>query len=162
MAQDEKVAHSWAVVELMGHVKMAGRVYEVQRFGATLGAIDIPDTNAGATSETFKRTQLFSGASIYRVTYCTEETARVVANEQARWEQPTTHYQALPGPRDEPPATYVNCGTCGGLFKSSLLPPHECLACATDREDDSSEQGDDVGEADPEPGSDIEQGAAEP
>lgn len=31
----------WAIVELMGHVRLAGYVTEEERFGAKLGRIDI-------------------------------------------------------------------------------------------------------------------------
>lgn len=38
----------WAVVELMGHVRLAGRISEEERFGSKLGRIDIP-IDAGCT-----------------------------------------------------------------------------------------------------------------
>ena len=65
----------WAVVELMGHVKMAGLVTEEERFGAKLGRIDIPEGNEG--QEAF--TQYFGGSSVYRITPTTEELARQMA-----------------------------------------------------------------------------------
>ena len=76
---DASPPDQWAIVELMGHVRMAGRVTEVQQFGVTMGRIDIPDTSAEAAPAAVARSVLFSGASIYRVTYCTEEAARKVA-----------------------------------------------------------------------------------
>ena len=33
---------SWCVLEQMGHVRMAGRVTEEERFGVMMGRIDIP------------------------------------------------------------------------------------------------------------------------
>jgi len=77
---------SWAIVELMGHVRMAGRVTEEQRFGATLGRIDIPQGEGFFT-------QFFQGASIYRLTPCSEEVARSVAKHAHiepihQWEVP--------------------------------------------------------------------------
>lgn len=33
---------TWAVVELMGHVKLAGKLTEEERFGAKMGRLDIP------------------------------------------------------------------------------------------------------------------------
>ena len=76
----------WAVLELMGHVRMAGRVTEEQRFGATVGRIDIPDGNRFTTV-------YFGGSSIYRMTPTTEEIARSVAHQNRpqpvhRWELP--------------------------------------------------------------------------
>lgn len=64
----------WAVVELMGHVKMAGRITEEEHFGTKLGRIDIPSSNGEGYS-----TQWFSGGSIYRVTPVSEEVARAFA-----------------------------------------------------------------------------------
>src|SRR5262245_46890507 len=63
----------WAVLELMGHVRTAGRVTEEERFGAKLGRIDVP-----TDAEKFV-TMFFSGSSIYRLTPCDEGTARAVA-----------------------------------------------------------------------------------
>ena len=34
---------TWAIVELMGHVRVAGFVTEEERFGVKLGRIDIHD-----------------------------------------------------------------------------------------------------------------------
>lgn len=33
----------WAVVELMGHVRIAGRLSEEERFGGKMGRIDVPN-----------------------------------------------------------------------------------------------------------------------
>jgi hypothetical protein len=65
---------TWAVVELMGHVKMAGRVTEEERFGGKLGRIDIPDESGDFS------TQYFGFASVYRLTVVTEEVARFIAS----------------------------------------------------------------------------------
>lgn len=77
----------WAIVELMGHVRLGGFVSEEERFGAKVGRIDIPLAD-GKTA-----TQLFGGGSLYRLTYVTEEIARGVAlrNQPVpihRWELP--------------------------------------------------------------------------
>lgn len=78
---------SWAVVELMGHVRTAGRVTEEERFGAKMGRVDVPRADGGFT------TVYFGGSSVYRLTPCTEEAARAVAiGNQPRpvhqWELP--------------------------------------------------------------------------
>src|SRR5262245_12855727 len=78
----------WAILELMGHVRLAGRITEESHFGVALGRIDIP-TAAGDGYTT----QYFGGASIYRLTPTTEEIARsVAAHSQPRpvqsWELP--------------------------------------------------------------------------
>jgi|SRR5215813_6248636 len=65
----------WGVLELMGHVKVAGRITEEDRFGGKLGRIDIPDAEQGFS------TQYFGFSSVYRLTACTEEVARFVAGQ---------------------------------------------------------------------------------
>lgn len=70
--EDKTGYDGWAILELMGHVRLAGRVTEESHFGVAIGRIDIP-TNDGYT------TQYFGGSSIYRLTPTTEEIARSVA-----------------------------------------------------------------------------------
>lgn len=80
----------WAIVELMGHVRLAGRVTEEEHFGAKLGRIDIPAHDGGFT------TQLFGGGSVYRITPTTEQVARAVA---LRNQPEPVHRWELPAPR---------------------------------------------------------------
>ena len=68
---------TWAIVELMGHVRLAGLVSEENRFGTVMGRIDIPKS-----PDTFV-TQYFGGSSIYRVTPCDEATARAMRQESS-------------------------------------------------------------------------------
>lgn len=100
MNDQDKGYEGWAILELMGHVRLAGRVTEESHFGVALGRIDIP-TAAGDGYTT----QYFGGASIYRLTPTTEEIARSVAvHSQPRpvqsWELPArtaiTAEQATP------------------------------------------------------------------
>lgn len=90
----------WAVVELMGHVRVAGKLSEVERFGSKMGRIDIPiapdpacmckgtgripglgDEPEHACPQCGFRfvTQFFGGGSVYRITAVSEEAARAVA-----------------------------------------------------------------------------------
>lgn len=62
----------WAVVELMGHTRLGGLISEHQFGGAAMIRLDVP-TETGFT------TQLLSGASIFRITFCDEITARAAA-----------------------------------------------------------------------------------
>ena len=62
----------WAIVELMGHRKRAGRVCEVEQYGATLLRIDIP---AGEDTVT----EFYGGGAIYALRPCSEELARTTA-----------------------------------------------------------------------------------
>lgn len=78
----------WAVVELMGHVRIAGLLSEEERFGSKVGRIDIPNP----TGDGFV-TQFFGGGSVYRVTFVSEEAARAVAKSSQpqpvhSWEMP--------------------------------------------------------------------------
>jgi hypothetical protein len=59
---------SWAIVELMGHVALAGRVTKPGEYGG-LWQIDVPD------GETF-RTEFFGSQSVYRIRMVSEEIAR--------------------------------------------------------------------------------------
>lgn len=84
----------WAVVELMGHVKLAGRLTQEEQFGAKLGRLDIPQADG-----TFV-TKFFGGQSVYAVTVVTEAVARRVA-ETASSPAPVSPWdfpKALPAP----------------------------------------------------------------
>lgn len=37
-----RMNEQWAILELMGHVRLSGRVSEEERFGCKLGRIDVP------------------------------------------------------------------------------------------------------------------------
>jgi hypothetical protein len=88
----------WAKVELLGHVTLGGRVCEVERFGAKLGRIDVPQEDG-----TFV-TQFFSAASVYRITVVTEEVARLIGEQSSPpispWDLPSTR-AALASPIEE-------------------------------------------------------------
>ncbi|OFZ55001.1 MAG: hypothetical protein A2428_03250 [Bdellovibrionales bacterium RIFOXYC1_FULL_54_43] len=86
---------SWAIVELLGHVRMAGMVSEEERFGCKMGRIDIP-TDDGKFA-----TQYFGGGSVYRLTPTSEEAARAVAKRNVP--QPV-HQWELPAPPSGPVA----------------------------------------------------------
>lgn len=58
----------WAIVELMGHTRIAGLVTEEEHFGAKMGRIEIPKPDGGGFT-----TQWFSGSSVYRITPTTEQ-----------------------------------------------------------------------------------------
>ncbi len=78
---------SWCILELMGHVRMAGRVTEEEHFGSKMGRIDVPGPDDTFTSV------FFGGGSVYRMTPTTEAIARSVASHHKpepvhRWELP--------------------------------------------------------------------------
>jgi hypothetical protein len=59
---------SWAIVELMGHVALAGRVTKPGEYGG-LWQIDVPE------GETF-HTEFFGSQSVYRIRMVSEAIAR--------------------------------------------------------------------------------------
>lgn len=87
-------ADEWFIVELMGHIRLAGKVTVDERFGGKLSRIDIPGPklvdSTGDGVDTWV-TQWFGAAGVYRITACTEATAREVAafgspSPVGRWE----------------------------------------------------------------------------
>jgi|GEM_PF-1673818 len=62
---------AWAVVDLLGHVTIAGRITKPGEYGG-LWQIDIPE------EETF-RTEFFGSQSVYRLRMVSEEIARAYA-----------------------------------------------------------------------------------
>lgn len=62
---------SWAVIELMGHVTIAGRITKPGEYGG-LWQVDVPE------GESF-RTEFFGSQSVYRVRIVSEEIARAYA-----------------------------------------------------------------------------------
>jgi hypothetical protein len=77
----------WAIVELMGHRKLAGDVREVTIAGCAFLRLDVPSDPPV--------TQYYGGAAIYCITPTTEALARQVA--QASRPAPIQRYE-LPAP----------------------------------------------------------------
>ena len=75
MTIETKSFEGWAIVELMGHVRLAGRVSSAPMFGTELLRLDIYDDAEHYT------TQFISGSSLYRITPCGEEVARAVTKD---------------------------------------------------------------------------------
>ena len=70
---------TFAVVEVMGYQVYAGRVSTAQVFGASFCQIEVPETHAGPAF-----TVLIGGASIYRLTPCSEEETLRLAPRSPR------------------------------------------------------------------------------
>lgn len=71
----------WAIVELMGHVRLSGHVTTQAFGGVVLFRVDIPGIperrdGQGCYEAVQPYTQFVGAGSIYRMTPCTEETAR--------------------------------------------------------------------------------------
>lgn len=69
----EQTIETWGIVELMGHVRLSGRLSEENHFGSVLGRIDIPQLDGSMV------TQYFSGSSVFRITPTSEQIARDIA-----------------------------------------------------------------------------------
>lgn len=74
---------AWAVIEIMGHKRLAGFVTEQTIGGTAFLRVDVPDTKREA-----RWSKLLDTASIYAITPCTEQIARAVAEEVGRYEPP--------------------------------------------------------------------------
>jgi hypothetical protein len=75
----------WAVLELMGHRRLAGKVTDAVIGGGPFIRIDIP------TKDGKKTTQFYSPAAVYCITPTTEEIATVIAKNSepepvSQWE----------------------------------------------------------------------------
>jgi hypothetical protein len=88
----EKVSegfNEWAIVELMGHRKLAGKVSEQTIASAAFLRIDVPEQDERPAA-----TQFYSAGAVYAITPCTEQTARdsmaamSAVAPVSRWELP--------------------------------------------------------------------------
>lgn len=97
----------WAILELMGHRRLAGYVTDVEIAGGRMLRLDVPD-EPGPTGEEYAATQFYSPAALYCLTPTTEDIARAVALRARpepvhRWElpRPATDPVELSGELDE-------------------------------------------------------------
>ncbi|WP_322768423.1 acetyltransferase [Frankia sp. Cr1] len=80
----------WAIIELFGHVRRAGRVREWEVAGHGFLRLDIPDGGQWVT-------QFVNPKSIYALTPTTEKLARAAAT---RWQPEPVHPWELPAVTD--------------------------------------------------------------
>jgi hypothetical protein len=97
MSEQENFS-GWAIVELMGHRRLAGFVREVSVAGAGMLRVDIPTEGDGEPN----MTQLYPPSSLYCMTPTTEVMARAVA--RANKPEPVHSWEL---PRALPPALDV-------------------------------------------------------
>jgi hypothetical protein len=86
MSEEQNGFAEWAIVELMGHRRLAGYIREVEIAGKGFLRLDIPTGESTAT-------QLYNPAAVYAITPTSEDTARRVAalsqpEPVQRWELP--------------------------------------------------------------------------
>lgn len=65
---------TWAIVELFGHSRIAGKIYEKAIAGTNMLVVDVPETKRQPAF-----TRMLGGAAIYAINPCTEELARLAA-----------------------------------------------------------------------------------
>lgn len=70
MTSELQKFEAWAIVELMGHQKIAGYVTEIQMGGSSLLRVDVPEIK---TVPGF--TRIFNPSALYAINPCTEEMA---------------------------------------------------------------------------------------
>ncbi len=114
MSEEQGSFKGYAILELFGHRRLAGRVSEVEMFGGKLLRIDVPTDGDTMT------TLFYTTPAIYGLTPTTEEIARAVAKRNQpepvyRWELP-----ALEAP------TRHTCLECG----RAVDEPGLCDRCA--------------------------------
>lgn len=91
-AQDENhhipdPEYFYAVVEIMGHRRHAGRVSEIHFAGTKLVRIEIP----GPVQGSFCKTYQYSGSAIFGMHPCTEADARNEASSEWYSQSPAQH-----------------------------------------------------------------------
>ncbi|MDF2189323.1 hypothetical protein [Paraflavitalea sp. CAU 1676] len=74
MNKETTAFESWALVELMGHVKLAGLCSEQTVFGGAMLRVDIPETSKQPAFSRF-----YGTSAIYSVTPVDEKTAKELA-----------------------------------------------------------------------------------
>ncbi len=70
----EEKFDSWAIIELFGHTRIAGRLTEQTIGGQSFIRVDVPETE---DKDAF--TRFFGNGAIYSITPVSEEVARVAA-----------------------------------------------------------------------------------
>jgi hypothetical protein len=72
--------NGWAIVECMGHRRLAGKVTETTVAGQGMLRVDVPAVAATTYSPAVPEfTQFVAPSSLYALTPCTEEVARAAA-----------------------------------------------------------------------------------
>ena len=125
MSTEQETFEGWAILELMGHRRLAGYVREVELAGHGVLRLEVPkhelqdtgtcaraDAGEGAPADV-EATQFYSPAALYCLTPTTEEIARALAARSRpqpvqQWELPPARVYVpdeadVEEPGDEPP-----------------------------------------------------------
>ncbi|MDP3579114.1 hypothetical protein [Methyloversatilis sp.] len=79
-AAPEPSAETWAIVDLFGHTKVAGRLSEQQIGGSSFVRLDIPEVKSDSI-HIAPHTRLFGAAAIYGITFVDQATATMAARD---------------------------------------------------------------------------------
>ncbi|MDE2098006.1 MAG: hypothetical protein KGL39_12205 [Patescibacteria group bacterium] len=126
----------FAILELMGHRKLGGKLSEAVIGGGSFIRIDIPGPDGTVA------TQFYSPASVYCITPTTEEIASATA--RAYKPQPVTRWELpqLTAPKRESGDGSLICAVCGDevdeLF-SNDDEPGVCASCDSSRQRNSDD-----------------------
>lgn len=107
----------WAIVELMGHRKLAGYVREVTVAGAAMLRLEIPSEPPV--------TQFYSAGAVYAITPTTEDIARRLASTHR---PAPVHAYELPAPKPDDRCRNCagsGCSDCGYTGKATPEPDYE-------------------------------------
>jgi hypothetical protein len=89
---DAGTLDTWAILELFGHKRLAGKISEHVLGSSALIRCDVPATETlnsdGTKRETAAYSKLVGPGAIYCITPCTEEVARLAAKEIERYNDP--------------------------------------------------------------------------
>lgn len=77
----------WALVEIFGHTKVAGRLTERKIGVNVMLQVDIPDSDSG-----FSHSRLYGPAAIFSINPTTEEWCRKWTKAQAQYERSPLPY----------------------------------------------------------------------
>jgi hypothetical protein len=97
----EEKFEAWAIIELFGHARLAGKVSEAQIGGCAFVRVDVPGDH-----EAFKFTKFLGNGAIYAINLVSEEIARTVANQiraKPTYAYELEHSQIMPTHTLEPP-----------------------------------------------------------
>lgn len=86
MPEMKEPFESWGVIEVLGHLRLAGLVSEQVIAGVAMVRVDIPKTQSRDAY-----TRYFGAASIYGITPTSEETARFNAENIERYSSPVPY-----------------------------------------------------------------------
>ena len=89
---DAGTLDTWAILELFGHKRLAGKISEHVLGSSALIRCDVPATETlnadGTKRETAAYSKLVGPGAIYCITPCSEEVARLAAKQIERWNDP--------------------------------------------------------------------------